>query len=75
MADYIPSLASISSEHSGIAIADPARDCFSAGDAETPFSVQSISKVFSLTMALGAVGDALWHRVGRESFGLINSRQ
>lgn len=33
------------------------------------FSIQSITKVFSLTMALGEVGDDLWKRVGREPSG------
>lgn len=40
-----------------------------AGDADTPFSIQSISKVFTLTLALGMVGDRLWRRVGREPSG------
>ncbi|HEY8261862.1 MAG TPA: glutaminase, partial [Methylosinus sp.] len=40
-----------------------------AGDADTPFSIQSISKVFTLTLALGMVGDLLWRRVGREPSG------
>jgi glutaminase len=39
------------------------------GDADTPFSIQSISKVFTLTLALGKVGDNLWQRVGREPSG------
>ncbi len=39
------------------------------GDAETPFSIQSISKVFSLTLALGMAGDRIWRRVGREPSG------
>ena len=39
------------------------------GDATTPFSIQSISKVFTLTLALGMVGDRLWRRVGREPSG------
>jgi len=34
-----------------------------------PFSIQSISKVFALTLALGKVGDQLWQRVGREPSG------
>lgn len=69
VADYIPSLACVSPEKFGITIIDYEGNCFSAGDAETPFSVQSISKVFSLTMALGSVGDAIWARVGREPSG------
>ena len=40
-----------------------------AGDSDTPFSIQSISKVFTLTLALGKVGDRLWRRVGREPSG------
>jgi glutaminase len=39
------------------------------GDAETAFSIQSISKVFMLTLALGKVGEQLWKRVGREPSG------
>ncbi len=39
------------------------------GDADTPFSIQSISKVFTLTLALGMVGDRLWRKVGREPSG------
>jgi glutaminase len=39
------------------------------GDADVPFSVQSISKVFTLTLALGRAGDRLWQRVGREPSG------
>ena len=40
-----------------------------AGDAEMAFSIQSISKVFTLTLALGKVGDRLWNKVGREPSG------
>jgi len=69
VADYIPSLASIPINQFGIAITDYAGKCYTAGDAEVPFSVQSTSKVFTLTMALGSVGDALWTRVGREPSG------
>jgi glutaminase len=40
-----------------------------AGAAETAFSIQSISKVFTLTLALGKAGDHLWTRVGRDPSG------
>jgi glutaminase len=40
-----------------------------AGEADAPFSVQSISKVFTLTMALERMGADLWNRVGREPSG------
>ncbi|MBW8754262.1 MAG: glutaminase [Sphingomonadales bacterium] len=69
VASYIPDLASVSPSHFGIAIVGADGSCHLAGDAEVAFSVQSITKVFSLTMALGAVGDALWRRVGREPSG------
>jgi len=39
------------------------------GDSDAPFSIQSISKVFTLTLALGKVGDQLWRLVGREPSG------
>jgi glutaminase len=69
VADYIPSLAKISPAHFGLAVvmADGAVHC--AGDAELSFSIQSVSKVFTLTMALQKHGDELWRRVGREPSG------
>lgn len=69
VANYIPSLASVSPSHFGISIVDYDGNCFMAGDAQKQFSIQSISKVFALTMALGSVGDTLWARVGREPSG------
>ncbi len=69
VADYIPPLAAISPQHFGIAIVMADGACHAAGDADVAFSIQSISKVFGLTMALGQVGDALWQRVGREPSG------
>lgn len=69
VATYIPSLAKVPADQFGIAIVDHAGNIFEAGDAMTPFSVQSITKVFALTMVLGAVGDDLWNRVGREPSG------
>jgi glutaminase len=44
-------------------------DTVTGGEADTPFSIQSISKVFSLELALEALGDELWTRVGREPSG------
>ena len=68
-ADYIPDLAGVSTDRFGMAIITADGALHMAGDAEIPFSIQSITKVFSLTLALGAVGDALWRRVGREPSG------
>lgn len=69
VADYIPALARIDPDQFGIAIVLGDGSVHVAGDADVPFSIQSISKVFSLTMALGKVGAALWERVGREPSG------
>jgi glutaminase len=69
VADYIPSLAKVSPAHFGIAVVLADGAVHSAGDAELPFSIQSVSKVFTLTMALQKHGDELWRRVGREPSG------
>ena len=69
VADYIPGLARIDPNQFGLAVITAEGSVHAAGDADTLFSIQSISKVFALTMALGRVGDALWRRVGREPSG------
>ncbi|MBB2970576.1 glutaminase [Mesorhizobium sp. RMAD-H1] len=69
VADYIPELAKVDPRQLGIAVATIDGGFHTAGDADTPFSIQSISKVFTLTLALGKAGDALWTRVGREPSG------
>ena len=69
VASYIPSLAAVDPQRFGIAIVTAEGEIFSGGDADTGFSIQSISKVFALTLALGRVGDQLWERVGREPSG------
>lgn len=69
VATYIPELAKIDPARFAIAVATTDGEVHVAGDAEIPFSIQSISKVFTLTLALGKIGDALWRRVGREPSG------
>jgi glutaminase len=69
VANYIPALAQIDPRQFGIAVATCDGQIAAAGDAETAFSVQSISKVFTLTMALEKLGGALWKRVGKEPSG------
>jgi glutaminase len=69
VARYIPGLAGVSPRHFGMAIVSADGSVAMGGDAELPFSIQSVSKVFALTMALGKVGDQLWRRVGREPSG------
>ena len=70
VADYIPELARVSADHFGMAVCTADGQTFTVGEATTPFSIQSISKVFTLAIALGRLGDQLWGRVGREPSGL-----
>ncbi|AWN37240.1 glutaminase [Methylobacterium radiodurans] len=69
VADYIPELATVDPRRFGLVVIDAAGHVAAGGDADMPFSIQSISKVFTLTLALGMVGDRLWRRVGREPSG------
>ena len=68
-ADYIPALAKVNPDQFGICIHSIHGDVYSEGDADVPFSIQSISKVFSLAIALNLLGDDLWERVGKEPSG------
>src|SRR5665213_3960094 len=69
VASYIPELARIDPNAFGLVVIDAEGNVAAAGDSETPFSIQSISKVFTLTLALGKVGERLWRHVGREPSG------
>ncbi|WP_237154277.1 glutaminase [Oryzibacter oryziterrae] len=69
VASYIPELARVSPQQFAISVALRDGRTISGGDWETPFSIQSISKVFTLALALGKVGDNLWRKVGREPSG------
>lgn len=69
VADYIPALASVDPNKFGAAIVTLDGTTASWGDAGEAFSIQSISKVFSLALALNSVGMQVWNRVGREPSG------
>ncbi|MFB2603378.1 glutaminase, partial [Rhizobium phaseoli] len=69
VADYIPELAKVDPRQFGMAIVTVDGKVYRVGDADIAFSIQSISKVFMLTLALGKVGEGLWKRVGREPSG------
>jgi glutaminase len=69
VANYIPQLAEVDPGHFGIAVTTIDGQEYVAGDADQTFSIQSVSKVFTLTLALGMIGDRLWNRVGREPSG------
>ncbi|MBB3180251.1 glutaminase [Variovorax sp. Sphag1AA] len=69
VASYIPALARVPATQFGIALHTREGVEACAGDASTPFSIQSISKLFTLTLAMRYLGDALWERMGREPSG------
>jgi glutaminase len=69
VASYIPELAGVDPNQFGLVVIDVDGNVAAGGDADVPFSIQSISKVFTLTLALGMVGDRLWKHVGREPSG------
>lgn len=69
VASYIPRLANVPIDRFGMAVATLDGEMIAIGDADEKFSIQSISKVFSLTLALEALGGELWKRVGREPSG------
>ncbi len=68
-ADYIPALAEVNPDQRGICLHTLSGHQYSVGDSDVRFSIQSISKVFALAMALSLEGDNLWTRMGKEPSG------
>ena len=70
VAQYIPALARVDARQYGIALRSCDGQEAVAGDGTVPFSIQSISKVFTLTLAMRHLPEqALWARIGREPSG------
>ncbi|AWL12832.1 Glutaminase [Saliniradius amylolyticus] len=69
VASYIPALANVDPECTAIAMVTNQGQFFQAGDADTPFSIQSISKIFGLVMAMRRSGNTVWQRVNMEPSG------
>ncbi len=69
VASYIPALARVPADRFGMALRTVNGDLYQVGAADERFSIQSISKVFTLTLALGLEGEELFRRVGREPSG------
>lgn len=69
VAAYIPTLARADPKKLGIALALEDGSVFAAGAADEAFSIQSISYVFALSLALDHQKSALWNHVGREPSG------
>ena len=69
IASYIPELGNVDPAKLGIHLATLRGDNYCFGDSQDKFSIQSISKVLSLTLALKIAGESVWQRVGVEPSG------
>lgn len=69
VATYIPELARLDPAQFAISVVLADGTMHSAGQSQTRFSIQSVSKVFTLACVLSRIGESLWHRVGREPSG------
>lgn len=70
VADYIPELAHADPHAFGIVLESHEGDVYAAGESDTPFTIQSISKPFVYALAVEALGlDAVAQRVGAEPSG------
>ena len=69
VANYIPALARVNPDNFAMAVRTVSGEEFTVGSADTRFSIQSISKVFTLTLAMRITGESLWSRVGRNPSG------
>lgn len=69
VANYIPELANIDPNKFGVHLCCLKEGNYFIGDNKERFSIQSISKVFALTMAYPLLGEKLWERVGVEPSG------
>ncbi len=69
VADYIPALAEVPSNRFGMTVQLVSGERFSVGDYAENFSIQSISKLFVLQMAMSHFGEMVWTKVGKEPSG------
>lgn len=67
--ERLPELACVDTHQFGIAVHTADGETVGAASADKPFTIQSISKVFALTIALEVYGEKVWKRVGREPSG------
>jgi glutaminase len=70
-ADYIPALAKVDSSYFGVALVTNDGKIYSKGDVNQAFSIQSISKVFTLALAMEQQGpQAIVDQIGVNATGL-----
>ncbi|BCP55552.1 glutaminase 1 [Kaistia sp. 32K] len=69
-ASYIPYLASVPSDLFGVAVVTTGGEIFSAGDVKFEFAIESISKVFTMALAMEQIGtDAFRKKIGADPTG------
>lgn len=68
-ADYIPALERVNPDQFGMSLTTVDGRSFHVAESEVRFSIQSISKVYSLALCLSLRGEKLWERVGKEPSG------
>jgi len=69
VADYIPALAEVEKGQFAMTVTLADGTVYSVGDTKKAFSIQSISKVFTFTLALDIYSKELYRRVGVEPSG------
>ena len=69
VASYIPELAKVDRRKFGMHVYCGDNQHFNFGDSKEKFSIQSISKVFTLAMGMRLMGEDLWDRVDVEPSG------
>ncbi|MFC0445936.1 glutaminase A [Pseudidiomarina halophila] len=69
VADYIPALAEVKPDYCALTVATLDGMVTSVGDTDSAFSIQSISKIFGLMLAMERTGESLWERVQMEPSG------
>lgn len=69
LATYIPELSKVDSAKLGVHLILKNTKEYSIGDFKERFSIQSIAKVFALTLAYNTAGEELWGRLGVEPSG------
>lgn len=69
VASYIPELANVDSENFGVYVSTLDNFNFGIGNCHDKFSIQSIAKVLSLSLAYRILGEEIWYRLGVEPSG------
>ncbi|MFO7863622.1 MAG: glutaminase A, partial [Salinivirgaceae bacterium] len=69
VADYIPALAEVDPNNFAMSIATLDGQLYNIGKSKTKFSIQSISKVYSLVAAFSKLSTKIWDRLGKEPSG------